>query len=283
MRLADVPETYRDRIFRYSPARAVSGVSIVIAICTGLILFGWQTRFFLPYYIAGVFLLFVLLYRRSVTARFRPSNWLARMTDNGLYVQFRSYLNYHFNPEDFTIVSIPYAEIRSVRLVRQIQQIPEGRNTTQTRIRRIVELGLSVDPAPLEQALSAERARQAPKNARWFGSSSTTYRHYPVSVASSGAVQLEWGVVPGSKIFVDALRKYTAIAPPAKGSQEQDYVHLDKLSREKQEEKLLDLAEQGDIIAAIKIARELYSYDLAGAKAFVEGLIAGKAGKDGPR
>lgn len=281
MRMGDVPKTGRDKLYRYSPSRAMSGVIIILSICAGLILFGRQKHIFLPYYIAGIFLLIVLAYQRVVIARFRPSNWLLRMTDNGLYIQFRSYLNYHFNTGDLTVVSIPYPEIRSVGLVRQVQQIPDQRHTTQTKIRRLVALELSADPAPLEQALTIERARKAPKVARWYGSSSTAYEHYPVSVVLPATVQLEWGVVPGSKIFVNDLRKYIAIAPPTSTSQKQDYAHLNKLSREEQEERILGLAEQGDIIAAIQIARELYSYDLVGAKAFVEGLIKNKVDKEG--
>jgi hypothetical protein len=280
MRLAEVPNGDRDKVYRYSPARAVMGASVIVAICIWLILFGRQTGLFLFYFFAGMLLLFTLLYQRLVFARFRPSNWLVRVTDNGLFIQFRSYLNYHFDGDDATVLFLPYPEIRSARLVRQKQLVSDGRGSSQTKIRKLVELELGVDPAQIEQALVAEYARQAPKDTRWFGSSYTTYRHYPISLAPSGYLQIEWGVVPGSRAFVDALRKYTAIAPPAKVSQEQDYLHLDKLSREKQEEKLLQLAKQGDTIAAVTIARELYSYDLAEAKTFVEGLIATKRGKD---
>jgi hypothetical protein len=52
-----------------------------------------------------------------------------------------------------------------------------------------------------------------------------------------------------------------------------DFVDLERLGRAEQETRLLELAESGDKIGAITVARKLYSYDLATAKDFVEGLI----------
>ena len=55
------------------------------------------------------------LMRRFVSARFRPSNWLVRMNDTGLFIQFRSYLNYHLPTNDLTIVFVGYTELRLAR------------------------------------------------------------------------------------------------------------------------------------------------------------------------
>ena len=51
-----------------------------------------------------------------------------------------------------------------------------------------------------------------------------------------------------------------------------DYLHLESASRAEQETKLLELAASGQTMAAIKLARLLYSFDLARAKEFVTGL-----------
>ncbi|MGH7817036.1 MAG: hypothetical protein ACREOR_06570 [Candidatus Binatia bacterium] len=37
---------------------------------------------------------------------------------------------------------------------------------------------------------------------------------------------------------------------------------------------MLELAESGDIIGAVTMARKLYAYDLTSAKDFVEGLVS---------
>jgi hypothetical protein len=83
-------------------------------------------------------------------------------------------------------------------------------------------------------------------------------------------VQVEWGVVPGPDVLVDALRRYTNIALPFEVSH--DYANLEGLGREEQEKRLLALVEAGMTLDAVYVARKLYSYDLTQARTFVEGL-----------
>ena len=110
LRLAEVPATARDQVFRSSPARAL--VAAVAAICASalLVLLGWRLHSVLAYYLAGVLFLGVVVLQTFVLARFRPSNWLVRSNDEGLFVQFRSYLNYRFPIKDLTVVFIPYTK-----------------------------------------------------------------------------------------------------------------------------------------------------------------------------
>lgn len=284
LRLAEVPTGQRDRVFRYSPARALFAAFAVICASGGLVWIGWQRQSGLAYYVAGVLLLALLLMRRLISARLRLSNWLVRMSDEGVFVQFRSYLNYHLPEEAFTVVFIPYREIRSARLVRQRREIPY-RDETQLRSvsvqsRSLVEFELAGDCAPLAQALADERVTPAPRAARWYGSTSSRYRHYPARMASPTCLQVDWGVVPGAGVLLDALRQYTDIVTPVQVSQ--DYVNLEGLSRAEQERRLLELAETGQILAAIEIARRLYSYDLTEAQAFVDGLRGGEGSDADP-
>jgi hypothetical protein len=272
LRLADVPIHERDRVFRYSPARAVFAILAVIAASAGLVALGGRERSGLAYYVAAVLLVGLLVLRRFVLARFRPSNWLVRMGDEGLFVQLRSYLNYRFSGDDLTVVLIHYRDVRSARLVRERRDIPQPDEPAQldriTQVsQRLVELELTVDPAPLVQALAHQSAQRT--------SIGATYRHYPVRMASATTLQLEWSVVPRAEVFLDDLRQYTTIAAPISASR--DYAHLKGSSREEQERRLKELAETGQTIAAIRIARELYSYDLAQARALVEGLRAKRA------
>lgn len=279
MRLAEVPTSQRDRVFRYSPARALFATFSVICASGGLVLTAWhQQRSGWAYYLAGMLFLGLVMMRKFILARFRPSNWLMRMNDEGLFLQFRSYLNHHFPEEDLTVVFIPYREIRSARLVRERRDIPY-RDTdsprmerTSTQYRRLVEFELVGNSAPLAQALANESAKRPPNITR--------YGHYPVRMASPPFIQVEWNVVPSAKVFLDALHRHTNIAIPVEVSQ--DYVNLKGLSQEKQEKRLSELAETGQTIAAVYIARKLYSYDLTQAQAFVEGLRSGKASGAGP-
>ena len=282
MRLADVPTTERDRVFRYSPARALSSVFALIGISAGVAWLGWQRHAWPLFVFSGLLLLVLLPMQRLILARFRATNWLARMSDPGMFIQFRSYLNYHFPAEALTVVFIPYHEIRSARRVRQRRRVPsmgEGDGSSE-QVRTVVELELAGDTAPLAPALAAELAAPAPKEARWYGSTATRYEHHPARLLSPTCLEVEWGVVPNARAFLDGLRRYTEIEPPVETSQ--DYLHLQTKSRDEQEKRLLELAESGQVMTAITIARRLYGYDLTTARAFVEDLRGGQGRLGGP-
>jgi ribosomal protein L7/L12 len=77
--------------------------------------------------------------------------------------------------------------------------------------------------------------------------------------------------VPNAQTFLDALARHTLVRPKEKTSK--DIINLEQLSSAEQETRLLELAESGDKIAAITMARRLYNYDLTQAKELLEGLV----------
>jgi hypothetical protein len=97
------------------------------------------------------------------------------------------------------------------------------------------------------------------------------YHHLPVRLASATLLTIEWSVVPRVEKFLDALTRHTLVQSVHKSST--NFVDLQSLSRADQESRLRELAEAGDMIEAVAIARQLYSYDLTTAKAFLESLI----------
>ena len=186
LRQSDVEIRGNDRVFRYSRVHAVAIALIVLGVA-GWVAFHAYTAAWKPgYYIVAAIVLFLDLMRRFVTARFRSSNWLVRLNDLGVYVQFRSYLNYHLPAEDLTVVFIPFGEIRSARLIKERVTVPDpqGQNRTQTQYLRHVELELAGDVTQLSSALDAERGEQAPQEKHWYGRSSTLYQDYPVRMES---------------------------------------------------------------------------------------------------
>jgi hypothetical protein len=251
-----------------------------------LVLLGWHQRSVVPYYLAGVLLVGLVILQTFVLARFRPSNWLVQVNEEGLFVQFRSYLNYRFPSDDSTVVFIPYQEILSARLALGRRTIPDGDSPggmTEQRL-RLVELELTGDSAPLAKALADEFARCGPERRHGgWSAGPARYHHHPVRMVSPSTLQLEWGVVPRREVLLDILRPYSAIAPA--GEQLRDYGNLEGLSREEQEKRILDLVDTGNTFAAIYLARKLYSYDLTQAHAFVENLRSKppspKNGEDG--
>lgn len=93
-------------------------------------------------------------------------------------------------------------------------------------------------------------------------------------MASPTTLQLEWNVVPRGEVLIERLERHTTTLPPV--DQERDYVALAGLSREQQERRLLELAETGQTVAAIQIARRLYAYDLSQARAFID-ILRGRS------
>jgi hypothetical protein len=281
MRSADVPLDQRDRVFHYSGFRAVTGAMILVVIALGALVFGWLKNAWIAYYVAAVVAICLLIFQRLVTARFRSSNWLIRMTEHGLYVKFRSYLNHHFSDQDPTVVSLPYSEIRSVKLVKERQELPDRDDTNQStkiiRTRRIIDLELAGDSTQLAQALAKERERVFAKPTQCAGRTSSRYQHFPVRLASPMLLRIEWGVVPDAQTFLDSLTRHTLVRDSEETSR--DFVNLDGLSREEQEVRLRELVESGEMIGAVTMARKLYSYDLTTAKHFVEGLARERSQK----
>jgi len=272
LRIADVPITDHDRVYRYSRIRALSVLLVLSLLAIASLMFGWLKNMWIAYYIPAVTFLFFLIFQRLVTARFRSSNWLVRMTDHGLYVKFRSYLNHHFPEQDLTVVFLPYSEIRSARSVTERNEIPDLEdtgNSTTTKTRRVLELDLDTDSTELAEALGNEPKRVFSKTNQGGGAKSR-YHHLPVRLASPNLLTIEWSVVPSLKTILDALTRHTLVQRGEKTAR--DFINLSGLSGEEQESRLLELAETGNMIGAVKMARQLYSYDLATAKAFVESL-----------
>ena len=272
MRFADVPLDKRDRKFYYSRFRAVLGTTILIAAALGALGFGWRKNVWLAYYVAAVVAICLLIFQRLVTARFRSTNWLVQMTDHGLYIKFRSYLNHHFPDQDPTVLFLPHSEIRSARSVTERQEVldrDDQTNSTMTKTRRLLVLELAADSTKVAEALDNERKRVFSKTNQGGGANSR-YHHLPVRLAPPNLLTIEWGVVPSLKTILDALTRHTLVQ---RGEEiTRDLVNLDGLTREQQESRLLELAETGDMIGAVAIARKLYSYDLTTAKTFVESL-----------
>jgi hypothetical protein len=154
-------------------------------------------------------------------------------------------------------------------MVRERTQTPDPtENTTTTQTLRYVELELAGDVEPLAKALQAELGRKAPNEKHWYGSSSTLYQDYPVRMATAPFLQIRWQVVPSAQKVLERLRPFATIAEPVFLAQ--DFTHLSALSREEQQQRLRELAERGQTIAAIYTARRLYGCGLSEAKQMIE-------------
>ena len=274
VRESEVAVTSDDRVFCYSRWRAALVTTLVLGSAIGLFVVGRRqppgVSRYLSYYIAAVFLLGLILLSRYITARFRQTNWLARVGATGVFIKFRSYLNYTLPQDSKTVAFIPHSEIRSARLLYDHTKFTDAQGRRATQTIRYVEFDLTADVAALAEAVATERTRPASSEAHWYGTSSTVYRHYPVQVVLPSFVQVQWSAAPGRKAFLEALRPFARIAAVA--SLAEDFTGLATLSREQQEQRLRELDARGQTVLAIYTARRLYGHDLAAAKAFIERL-----------
>lgn len=271
MRESEVPVSPGDRLYRASPVRAAVVALIVIGFCAFLIIGQWPQRW-VGLVFGSVILCFLYLFRRLITARFLPSNWLVRATDTGLFIHLRSYLNYHMAVEDPTVVFILYSEIRSARMIREWIAVPDPMqpNRTSTQTRRWIELELAIDPASLVTAIDTECARPAVWENNWYGKSATLYRDYPVVMQRPPFLRIKWQVTPSPKAFLKMLAPHVRVEP--KVSIGTSFVNLNELPRDQQERRLRELDRRGRTIDAVYIARNLYSLDLSGATKFIDTL-----------
>ncbi len=99
---------------------------------------------------------------------------------------------------------------------------------------------------------------------RRFGVSGRS-NHSPLLVGPGGLLRVQ---MPRARRAVSELSRSYRVEAPEK-TRHKDF---DDLTRHEQEARVLAFTEQGDVIAAVKLAKRLYGYDTTEAKAFVEGL-----------
>lgn len=274
LQASEVPIRDLAPVFRYSRIRAVVLYLLLFAFAVACIVVGRLElagiQRYISYY-AGVVALFCLVFLRGyLVARFRGGNWLAGIHSTGVFLKFRSYLNYALPDTDNTVVFIPYPEIRSAALLRErvASADAQGRRGTQTI--DYVVLDLAREVTEVENAISAERAKPAPKERHWYGTTATLYSHYPVSTVPPSTIRVQWGVVPSRQAFLRALQLHVQIASPSLLSE--DLTQMGALTAQQKLERLRELDAQGKTVLEIATARRLYGYDLAPARAFVENL-----------
>ncbi len=281
MKLSEVRISVADVVYRESPwnkvlavlmSLIVSGVPFVIAVMSGNVIF----------YIAGAFgLLFVGVFGSLLVKTLRPDNWLMRITSSAVVVKYRSFANAHLPKEDLVAFVLDRAELKWARSSKS-KRITPGSQSGESRSDHRTSLEIGIDPSvtqELEPLLVAERQRQEPPRGMTKSSSKTL--HYPVSIPESGVIRIEWRsgqswITPSIKHVLAQLAKWTTIEEPKQATA--NYASL--TSKDMQtEDKILELAASGEVIAATRLVRKIYGYSLAEARQFVDDLIA----NGGPR
>ena len=276
----DAPANDHDRVFRYSRTRAVIVYALLFGGAIALFANGVRQRL-VPLEFFGLILAAgVLLAKRFLVARFRPSNWLVRATESGVYVKFRSYLNYHFSSDDLTVAFIPYREITAARVVREtVEQFDlstridgsrSNRNASYRR-RKTAELELSCDTTALGVALLEEDARPGPPEKRWYGSTSTRVNHHPVMLEKTTRLRIVWECVPRIGRFIAVLSSHVKVE--ASGIRIWSNQDVQELDRPGLERRIAELARTGKMREARLQTRLHFAYDDDQTRQFIERLL----------
>lgn len=201
--------------------------------------------------------------RELVHAAFLPTNWLAKTSREGLFVQLRSWQNHHFALDVPTVAFFAWDELANVRRVSETPPVT-GRRTPAAR--RWIELELArVDTMPLVEWLAAETRRQPPERKRFGVRWRSRYHHVPVLVPQSGVVRLEW---LGRGLW-NVLAERMRVEEPREtqlGDPEQPL-----------ETRVAECVARGDEFAAIALARRERQLTLTEAKSLVERVRSGAA------
>jgi hypothetical protein len=208
--------------------------------------------------------------------RLRPRiAWLARMTDGGLLVKFRSPRNHRaLSTDDVVAFRLGWDEIAWV--------IPAG-GAEHAMGDTHLELKLvSGDLLPLKMHLANERSRKAVRKHFW-SPPRRVVGHHPVQLMPEGVLRLEWKVRPGLKKTVEMLRgridgDHGAPAQPAAAAKPA----ADVRSEQEELNRILHLARTGDMMAAFLAAAEAFGLAEDDAESLVEALAAGQVVPDRP-
>lgn len=212
--------------------------------------------------VGGVWLLCVLTMWWSFRAAVRREAWVMQAAADGVYLKFRSYLNHHFDPEAPTVVFLPWAEIERAGRVTEILERTRTDGSTETLRKSWLELRVRADVAALAEAVDRERREPGPERVTLGVRSRGRAHHVPVMVAEPGVIRAEWH----GRGMLRALAGEVAIEASRA-------IPLHPADRAV-EDRILDLLERGETIAAIEVVRDAYGLTLTDAHAFVHGLRA---------
>lgn len=276
---SNVRRSSRDFAFHPRRIHAVGGFLFFLTLAGGALGWAWlapalgresEIPRWLTTFVGVTLLIFVWFGWRSLRGSLRSESWLVLSAFDGLYVRFRSHLNFDLPQEDPTIVFIPNEDVASVRARRvKMKRTAEVEGeSAPLGGEKYVEIRVEgeSDLVELEEALTAERKKRGDGK----GGGGTVSLHYPVRVLPGGVIEFDWsGIQPGLRRAVKLLGRTYSVAPEEVSRAPM----LEDLPPEEREDQLRALMSRGETILAIKLTRKFYGYNLAEAKSFLDGLV----------
>ena len=212
-----------------------------------------------------------------VLAALKPSNWVLRAGPHGLDVKLRNFADHRLPRGDAIVLRIPKREVRWIRAHdEKARHVGRSGDTASheddTLVRQgYLEIQLHDDNLSAVQAtLSNERRRWVPTPIKGVTQKG---KGAPVGIRSNGILRIDWHTKgtrlrPKLAAALAHLAKDYGTAPTLESEQAQ----AKTLDREAQEARLLDMVQQGNVIDAVIVAKDLYGFSTSDAKRYIEDL-----------
>ena len=126
-------------------------------------------------------------------AGFEPSNWIAKRTEDGLWLQLRSFLNWAIEDDEDTALFLRLEELESMRRVTRTSHARGGEHVRSTR-ESFLELRLvdGCDLAPVAAAIERERQREGAETPALGGKGRIKHHDSPVRVEGERTLRVQW-------------------------------------------------------------------------------------------
>ncbi|MCR4336412.1 MAG: hypothetical protein NUV91_01200 [Candidatus Omnitrophica bacterium] len=266
--LKEAPQNHGGILFYYSPGKMILGCVTLVLFTLMIFYIIFPQNAGIAYWVGGVLVFILLCMSGELKARFRPTNWLIKFDEQQLMIKFRSYLNYHFDPLEIQIFSIPLKNIEFCRSLIEKIETPSYQQRKRLKVNHYIQFQIKpmVDLSELKKYLQNEKMKKAPSG-RW---NRTKHLHFPVCVDDQSII-VDWqGVSPlikeSLKIFAQNIKIKDQMI------KDLSYHSLNDLTKEEINKRVQKLVRQGDQMGAIRLARRALRLNIHEAKEHIEKL-----------
>jgi len=243
----EIPKQGIRRIYRNYSWLGLLGVTAIMGAITAYVAIpkGTPTNPVLIVLPGLATLLFLVLTLLKLRVALRSSNWLLCEAEQGLYVNLRSYMNYHLPPEDKTVLFIPKEAVAAIGKTEEVRR-------SQDRFPHIDIYLQDAPPPEVREALYTERRREGATGFLGRGK----HHDYPVRVIDPPAIRLVWDWIrPKEQRALDLLGETYPIAPD-RTTQQPDW---NTMNDEQKEAAIAELWETGHVDDAVRLYRQMHS------------------------
>lgn len=215
----------------------------------------------LPTLLGLVMCFVILIYLRK---SLKATNWLLRITEDGVYIKFRSYLNDRLPETGPTILHVPYAEIERIQPGLRTVTLPDRDGRVMTSQLRFMDIALGHEAtAELANALKTERSLPPIRNG------APKHHDYPLRVTAPNRLRLEWKVRPALRTAIETLQRFA----PVDHDPIRARLDWNKMDDQAKADMIVELAELGERMRARHLAQEFYNLEKDDAKIYINEIV----------